>query len=129
MMVLHFMRLCWCFDYHDVLMFSILWSYGLKMICHWRKDESTRLLNNSEKFLFNAFIISLFFFLFPHRLGTINQIQCLCVLESDFGFSLNCNFKNSGLFRVRNLGGLKAHFGLGKEKKNLSNKTINQTLL
>ncbi|XP_073819664.1 mind the gap [Musca autumnalis] len=36
-----------------------------------------------------------------------------CVLESDFGFILNCNFKKSGLFRVRNLGGLKAHFGLG----------------
>jgi hypothetical protein len=37
----------------------------------------------------------------------------MCVLESDFGFSVNCNFKKSGLFRVRNLGGLKAHFGLG----------------
>ncbi|KAL9896485.1 mind the gap isoform 1-T1 [Glossina fuscipes fuscipes] len=36
-----------------------------------------------------------------------------CVFESDFGFILNCNFKKSGLFRVRNLGGLKAHFGLG----------------
>lgn len=36
-----------------------------------------------------------------------------CVLESDFGFIVNCNFKKSGLFRVRNLGGLKAHFGLG----------------
>ncbi|CRK96954.1 CLUMA_CG010314, isoform B [Clunio marinus] len=46
-------------------------------------------------------------------LSTINQIQCTCVLESDFGFSLNCNFKKAGLFRVRNLGGVKAHFGLG----------------
>ncbi|CAD6996464.1 unnamed protein product [Ceratitis capitata] len=36
-----------------------------------------------------------------------------CVFESEFGFILNCNFKKSGLFRVRNLGGLKAHFGLG----------------
>lgn len=68
---------------------------------------------------------SLSFSLFRRRLGTINQIQCLCVLESDFGFSINCNFKNSGLFRVRNLGGVKAHFGLGKEKKNLS-KAINK---
>ncbi|XP_055850096.1 uncharacterized protein LOC129914756 [Episyrphus balteatus] len=40
-------------------------------------------------------------------------IVAVCVLESEFGFILNCNFKKSGLFRVRNLGGLKAHFGLG----------------
>lgn len=55
----------------------------------------------------NCCLLLLFF------ISTINQIQCLCVLDSDFGFSLNCNFKNSGLFRVRNLGGIKAHFGLG----------------
>lgn len=36
-----------------------------------------------------------------------------CVLESEFGFTFNCNFKQSGLFRVRNLGGVKAHIGLG----------------
>ncbi|XP_037041412.1 uncharacterized protein LOC119078071 isoform X1 [Bradysia coprophila] len=36
-----------------------------------------------------------------------------CVFDSDFGFILNCNFKKSSLFRVRNLGGVKAHFGLG----------------
>ncbi|KAJ8980696.1 hypothetical protein NQ317_010599 [Molorchus minor] len=42
------------------------------------------------------------------RLGTPT-----CVLESDFGFILNCAFKKSGLFRVRNLGGVKAHIGLG----------------
>ncbi|CAG9816699.1 unnamed protein product [Phaedon cochleariae] len=36
-----------------------------------------------------------------------------CVLESDFGFILNCAFKKSSLFRVRNLGGVKAHIGLG----------------
>uniref|UniRef100_A0A1A9WH08 Chitin-binding type-2 domain-containing protein n=1 Tax=Glossina brevipalpis TaxID=37001 RepID=A0A1A9WH08_9MUSC len=36
-----------------------------------------------------------------------------CTFESAFGFILNCNFKKTGLFRVRNLGGLKAHFGLG----------------
>lgn len=47
-------------------------------------------------------------------LGTINQVQCICVLESDFGFALNCNFKNAGMFRIRNLGGLKAHIGLGR---------------
>ncbi|EDV90560.1 GH14202 [Drosophila grimshawi] len=32
---------------------------------------------------------------------------------SEYGFTLDCNFKKSGLFRVRNLGGVKAHFGLG----------------
>ncbi|XP_068619662.1 uncharacterized protein mtg isoform X1 [Battus philenor] len=37
----------------------------------------------------------------------------LCVLESDFGFKINCAFKKSGLFRVRNLGGIKAHASLG----------------
>ncbi|KAG6443526.1 hypothetical protein O3G_MSEX002899 [Manduca sexta] len=39
--------------------------------------------------------------------------QPLCVLESDFGFKINCAFKKSGLFRVRNLGGIKAHASLG----------------
>ncbi|CAO1404399.1 unnamed protein product [Diamesa serratosioi] len=56
--------------------------------------------------------ISRFIIMFA-KLCTINQIKCTCVLESDFGFAFNCNFKNSGLFRVRNLGGVKAHFGLG----------------
>ncbi|XP_071451908.1 streptococcal hemagglutinin [Hetaerina americana] len=36
-----------------------------------------------------------------------------CVLDSDFGFTLNCGFKQSGLFRVRNLGGVKGYWGLG----------------
>ncbi|KAK0162163.1 hypothetical protein PV327_008523 [Microctonus hyperodae] len=36
-----------------------------------------------------------------------------CVLESDFGFTLNCAFKKSGLFRVRNLGGVGGYIGLG----------------
>ncbi|CAH2054869.1 unnamed protein product, partial [Iphiclides podalirius] len=40
-------------------------------------------------------------------------VQPLCVLESDFGFKINCAFKKSGLFRVRNLGGIKAHASLG----------------
>ncbi|KAL7034630.1 hypothetical protein ACKWTF_008036 [Chironomus riparius] len=54
------------------------------------------------------FVLLLLFFI-----STINQVQCICVLESDFGFALNCNFKNAGMFRIRNLGGLKAHIGLG----------------
>ncbi|XP_061379890.1 uncharacterized protein LOC116774111 isoform X2 [Danaus plexippus] len=40
-------------------------------------------------------------------------VQPLCVLESDFGFKINCAFKKSGLFRVRNLGGVKAHASIG----------------
>ncbi|XP_014354896.2 uncharacterized protein LOC106707958 isoform X1 [Papilio machaon] len=43
----------------------------------------------------------------------IDITQPLCVLESDFGFKINCAFKKSGLFRVRNLGGIKAHASLG----------------
>lgn len=39
-----------------------------------------------------------------------------CVFESDFGFALNCAFKKSGLFRVRNLGGVKGYVGLGESK-------------
>ncbi|XP_058056195.1 uncharacterized protein LOC131207592, partial [Anopheles bellator] len=46
-------------------------------------------------------------------LGTIEQLESTCVFDSDFGLILNCAFKKSGLFRVRNLGGVKAHFGLG----------------
>ncbi|KYB29665.1 uncharacterized protein mtg isoform X1 [Tribolium castaneum] len=45
--------------------------------------------------------------------GTWRLGRPTCVLESDFGFTLNCAFKKSGLFRVRNLGGVKAHIGLG----------------
>lgn len=40
-----------------------------------------------------------------------------CVFESDFGFALNCAFKKSGLFRVRNLGGVKGYVGLGESKQ------------
>ncbi|CAH4034812.1 uncharacterized protein LOC123713931 isoform X2 [Pieris brassicae] len=43
----------------------------------------------------------------------IDVVTPLCVLESDFGFKINCAFKKSGLFRVRNLGGIKAHASLG----------------
>lgn len=39
--------------------------------------------------------------------------DAVCVLESDFGFKLNCAFKKSGLFRVRNLGGVKGYVGVG----------------
>ncbi|XP_061729552.1 uncharacterized protein LOC133534446 isoform X3 [Cydia pomonella] len=43
----------------------------------------------------------------------IDFAQPTCVLESDFGFKINCAFKKSGLFRVRNLGGVKAHASIG----------------
>ncbi|XP_018564973.1 uncharacterized protein LOC108906243 [Anoplophora glabripennis] len=56
--------------------------------------------------------ISVFLFLTIFG-GTWRSGQPTCVLESDFGFILNCAFKKSGLFRVRNLGGVKAHIGLG----------------
>ncbi|GBP42448.1 hypothetical protein EVAR_47743_1 [Eumeta japonica] len=36
--------------------------------------------------------------------------------DSDFGFKLNCAFKKAGLFRVRNLGGIKAHASLETKK-------------
>jgi len=67
-----------------------------------------------SNFLFPILLIFLFSSFPLNQLGTINHTQSFCVLETDFGFSLNCNLKKSGLFRVRNLGGLKAHFGLGK---------------
>lgn len=44
-------------------------------------------------------------------------VQPTCVLESDFGFKINCAFKKSGLFRVRNLGGVKAHASIGEYLK------------
>ncbi|XP_011569298.3 uncharacterized protein LOC105398770 isoform X1 [Plutella xylostella] len=43
----------------------------------------------------------------------VDIVQPTCVLESDFGFKINCAFKKSGLFRVRNLGGVKAHASIG----------------
>ncbi|XP_066158534.1 uncharacterized protein mtg isoform X2 [Euwallacea fornicatus] len=51
--------------------------------------------------------------LFITAFGLIQHSHSTCVLESDFGFILNCAFKKSGLFRVRNLGGVKASIGLG----------------
>lgn len=48
--------------------------------------------------------------------GTWRLGRATCVLESDFGFILNCAFKKSSLFRIRNLGGVKAHASLGKPK-------------
>jgi len=41
-------------------------------------------------------------------------VQSTCVFETDFGLSINCGLKKSGLFRVRNLGGLKGYVGVGK---------------
>lgn len=57
-----------------------------------------------------------FFFLFSFLppLPPTDLTLATCVFDSDFGFILNCNFKKSSLFRVRNLGGVKAHIGLGK---------------
>lgn len=36
-----------------------------------------------------------------------------CVFNSEFGFTIDCAFKKSGLFRVRNLGGVKGFASLG----------------
>ncbi|XP_060515976.1 uncharacterized protein LOC132695633 isoform X2 [Cylas formicarius] len=65
--------------------------------------------------------------------GIFRHGRSTCVLESDFGFILNCAFKKSGLFRVRNLGGIKAHIGLGFSvgdelgfKESISNTEINR---
>ncbi|XP_017845423.1 uncharacterized protein LOC108601950 [Drosophila busckii] len=54
------------------------------------------------------------FFVIGFLIMQAARLACgTCVFMSDFGFTLDCNFKKSGLFRVRNLGGVKAHFGLG----------------
>lgn len=42
-----------------------------------------------------------------------STVNSSCVFESDFGFTLNCGIKKSGLFRVRNLGGVKGYVGVG----------------
>ncbi|KAK1120639.1 hypothetical protein K0M31_012246 [Melipona bicolor] len=47
------------------------------------------------------------------RRCTWREILGTCVFQSDFGFVLNCAFRKSGLFRVRNLGGVKGYVGLG----------------
>lgn len=47
---------------------------------------------------------------------TWRSVQSTCVLETDFGLSINCGLKKSGMFRVRNLGGLKGYVGLGKHE-------------
>ncbi|GLV43181.1 mind the gap [Carabus blaptoides fortunei] len=55
----------------------------------------------------------LFIFLIVVTGTSWHYVQSTCVLDSEFGFTLNCAFKKSGLFRVRNLGGIKAHVGVG----------------
>jgi len=45
---------------------------------------------------------------------TWREALSTCVFQSDFGFVLNCAFRKSGLFRVRNLGGVKGYVGLGE---------------
>jgi len=45
---------------------------------------------------------------------TWREALSTCVFQSDFGFVLNCAFKKSALFRVRNLGGVKGFVGLGE---------------
>lgn len=71
--------------------------------------------------------------LFITAFGLFQHGDSTCVLESDFGFILNCAFKKSGLFRVRNLGGVKASIGLGLSvgdelgfKESISNTEINK---
>lgn len=46
-------------------------------------------------------------------------MRSTCVFETDFGLSINCGLKKSGIFRVRNLGGLKGYVGLGKYKMDI----------
>jgi len=46
-------------------------------------------------------------------------VQSTCVFETDFGLSINCGLKKSGLFRVRNLGGLKGYVGVGKRTQSI----------
>ncbi|XP_034939503.1 basic-leucine zipper transcription factor A isoform X2 [Chelonus insularis] len=48
-----------------------------------------------------------------HHGCTWRETKSTCVWESDFGFTFVCSFKKSGLFRVRNLGGVKGYVGLG----------------
>ncbi|XP_014239905.1 uncharacterized protein LOC106661176 isoform X2 [Cimex lectularius] len=43
----------------------------------------------------------------------VGWVRGTCVFNSDFGFTLNCNFKKSSILRVRNLGGVKGYVGLG----------------
>ncbi|CAB3365523.1 Hypothetical predicted protein [Cloeon dipterum] len=43
----------------------------------------------------------------------VKPVVSTCVFDQDFGFKLNCAFKQSGIFRVRNLGGVKGYIGLG----------------
>lgn len=57
---------------------------------------------------------------------TWRETLSTCVLESDFGFVLNCAFKNSGLFRVRNLGGVKGYVGLGESIAKTKRKSKNK---
>ncbi|XP_014488645.1 PREDICTED: uncharacterized protein LOC106751904 [Dinoponera quadriceps] len=57
--------------------------------------------------------IAITLFLFVVVGCTWREALGTCVFQSDFGFMLNCAFKKSGLFRVRNLGGVKGYVGLG----------------
>lgn len=77
--------------------------------------KNTHLLWNYPKEIF-FIVLFLAYRSLTHTLALFfpGELHATCVLESEFGFIVNCNFKKSSLFRVRNLGGVKAHFGLGK---------------
>ncbi|XP_070511009.1 polyhomeotic-proximal chromatin protein isoform X2 [Cardiocondyla obscurior] len=70
--------------------------------------------NGSDKTV-HGFVFFFFFLSLPVLLAGCTWREALgtCVFQSDFGFVLNCAFKKSGLFRVRNLGGVKGYVGLG----------------
>lgn len=57
------------------------------------------------------------FFSSPHFIWkNIGELDSTCVFNSEFGFTFDCKFAKTSLFRVRNLGGAKAHFGFGNDE-------------
>lgn len=98
------LMLIWCWLHHNVWTILALWPGCTLYIC-----VSGPHLLFDYKYKTTDYCRSLV-------TGTSwHYVHSTCVLDSEFGFTLNCAFKKSGLFRVRNLGGIKAHVGVGNK--------------
>lgn len=100
---------------HETTQHNLIYVDSSKILSYWHIPTPCFFIISFKITLYFLEWLKLFFshYSFFFCFTFLGVLHSTCVLESDFGFIVNCNFKKSSLFRVRNLGGVKAHFGLG----------------
>ncbi|ODM99821.1 hypothetical protein Ocin01_06849, partial [Orchesella cincta] len=58
----------------------------------------------------NVFVVPLIFLIASYN---IVQVESVCVWQGGGGFKVACGFRQSGLFRLRSIGGIKGYVGAG----------------